>query len=102
MITCIRTGCQVYLTQTGEYLWGDAFEGPDFFVFNVVGKSYSPLNVPVRHFTVQHIDHWWNERSTSSSAPSVLLAFKANSTNHGYDGVPDEFLRNDGTQRINP
>lgn len=94
-MNCIKTGCQVYLAETGQYAWGDAFEmvldgGPGqlvyVYAFHLCATDYKPINVPVKHFTVHSITHWFDERRTSQDHNSVLLAYSV--TDHGYEGVP--------------
>lgn len=99
-MTCTRTGCQIYIEQYGEYAYGDAFEveplvsnSPDVDVynvayFNIVMRSRSPINTPVKHYTVHNIEHWFgpHELDTNIEGKSVLIS--ADFTNHGYEGVP--------------
>lgn len=92
---CIRTGCQVYLEELHEYAYGDGFElvldgGPGnlvwVYAFHLCKRSHVPINVPVKHFTVHQINHWFDAQRTNQNHNSVLIATAV--TNHGYDGVP--------------
>ena len=45
MMTCTRTGCQIYIEQYGEYAYGDAFE-----VDGLVRESPTSASPPPRDF----------------------------------------------------
>lgn len=98
-MTCTRTGCQVYIEQYGEYAYGDAFEvnGVVGFnnqevhynvaYFNIVRRSRSPINGPVKHYTVHNIEHWFGPHKLDTNIEGKSILISANFTNHGYEGV---------------
>jgi hypothetical protein len=82
-MACIKTGCHLWLESYGEYAYGDAFQFQDVFVFRIVARSFGPINkFHVKHFTVEHITHWFDEHERTST----LIA--THCVNHGYEGAP--------------
>jgi len=116
MMTCTRTGCQVYIEQYGEYAYGDAFEvmpvlgdisqfsleaGPVYSgprsieaaikpiaYFNIVMRSRFPINFPIKHYTVHNIEHWFGPHDLDTNIEGKSVLISADFTNHGYAGVP--------------
>lgn len=99
-MTCTKTGAQIYIEQYGEYAYGDAFEvrtpivgslkGSEIYnvaYFNIVMRSRSPINLPVKHYTVHDIEHWFGPHCLDVSVEGKSVLISANFTNHGYDGV---------------
>lgn len=93
-MSCIRTGCQVYLVEYGEYLWCDAFEFGDQFIFRAVSRERQPTN-PRLHFTITHISHWFDKDKTNGNQASTIVAHKINSAYHSYEGKPIQLKKVD-------
>ena len=82
-MTCIKTGCHIFLPQYGEFAYGDAHEFDGVFVFRLVGgPSRSPL-ASTLHFTVPDISEWFNRHS-----PEMSTLIASCVENHGYEGKP--------------
>lgn len=97
-MTCIKTGCLVYLEQYGEYVYGDAFEVSSVLVLRIVARYLASDTELVqhgvmRHITVNRISEWWDKELTSQNNVTVLVAPPFGWTNHGYDGVHDFTLK---------
>jgi hypothetical protein len=84
-MTCIKTGCHIYIEQYGEFARGDAHAYNGMFVFRLVEISHEPL-APTMHFQIRDVVEWFDrfamERHGTSS---TLLAFDVE--NFGYDGI---------------
>lgn len=81
-MTCVRTGCHIYIEPYSEFAYGDAFEvsGPVHY-FRLVQRSFTPL-IPRLHFTVHSYESWFDMHSEISTLIST------DTINHGYDGKP--------------
>lgn len=93
-MTCIKTGCDVFLKNYNEWLHGDAFEFAGVLVIRVCHRSRQPES-PVRHFTVINNAAWYDEDETSMARNSTLLVRPGMWTNHGYDGIPEPHLQSE-------
>ena len=82
---CIKTGCQAYLEPYGEYVYGDAHLVAGTLVLRICLRSHAGPVDSMLHFTVRHVDGWF-DKDNSKVPDSTLLA--ANFTNHGYSGKP--------------
>jgi hypothetical protein len=84
-MTCIKTGCHIYIEQYGVFARGDAHLFHHMFVFRLVQVSFEPL-APTMHFQIKDVVEWFDrlemERRGSNS---TMLAFDAE--NFGYDGI---------------
>lgn len=82
-MACVKTGCEVYLSEYNEWVRGDAFlVGPrsDTLVIRVSGRYLK--TPPRKHFTVHRTEHWFDR---DSDRVSTLISDVF--VNHGYDGV---------------
>jgi hypothetical protein len=78
---CIKTGCQIYSTEYGTYLRGDAHEVGEMIVFRTAEhQSYEPIQ-DVLHYEVHKIEQWWQDKPYGT-----MLANRMFVTSHGYDG----------------
>lgn len=85
MIQCIKTGAQIFLEEYGTWVYGDAFEADDFFIFRVGSQSFTP-EASRKHFQINLIAHWFDQ--DVDGRYGTLIAYAQNVTNLGYDGVP--------------
>lgn len=82
-MSCVKTGCEVYLAEYDEWVRGDAYlVGPrsDTLVIRVSGRD---LKTPSRrHFTVHRTEHWFDQDSDrlSTLVSDVFI-------DHGYGGI---------------
>lgn len=82
-MTCVKTGCEVYLAEYDEWVRGDAFlTGPqsDTLVIRVSGRGLKPPRR--RHFTVLQVEHWFDRDSDriSTLVSDIFI-------DHGYEGT---------------
>lgn len=91
---CIKTGCDVFLDQYGEWVHGDAFEteGGDL-VIRASWRSREPTGAR-RHFTVLDVGRWFDERAHEAAGckegrNSTIVVDRGLWTNHGYQGVAE-------------
>lgn len=87
---CVKTGCSVYLSEYDAWAYGDAFKGAGCFIFRLCEiNRLAPVNHSPRHFTVSKIAQWFDQLRTSQEINSTLIAYAADVTDHGYEGIPD-------------
>lgn len=82
-MTCVKTGCHIYIIPYGLFAYGDAHQvgvGGDFF-FRLVDTDTGPLN-PFLHYEVNEYDSWWDK----NKAVSTLVAARLNVISYGYEG----------------
>lgn len=80
-MTCLKTGCHIYLEQYHEYAYGDAFVyGAGVYLFRLVTVDREPV-APTLHFTVYEIADWFDKGRSNSTLIAV------NTRNHGYEGI---------------
>lgn len=93
-MTCIKTGCHVYLAFTDEWARGDAFElshlncdgepCDSVYYFRLAPTSFTPQDT-VKHFTLFEYASWFDRHSDNYST----LIVKADAvSDHGYEGKP--------------
>lgn len=101
MITCIKSGCNVYLEEYGAWVHGDAYadegRGRDVLVIRVsqVKHSMVPFEGERRqHFRVSRIDQWYDRHKHEQSGGwhvSTLISSGSGWKKLGdYDGEPIE------------
>lgn len=86
-MTCIKTGCQVFLDGYQEYAYGDAFLIDGVYLFRLCERSFTPINWPIKHFTIENYANWFDDDRTSQKINSTLIAEAKDVTDHGYDGI---------------
>jgi hypothetical protein len=86
-MTCVRTGCQIFVEPYQEYAYGDGFKVGNVYVFRLCKRSFSPINWPIKHFTIENFEHWFDEDRTSQKTNSTMIVPARYVTDHGYDGV---------------
>lgn len=86
---CVKTGCHVFLTEYGEWIYGDAFLINKSMIIRCCDIKRQPI-CDVLHITIPTIAHWWDRNITSVEFNSTLIA--KTFTWHGYDGVPNDHL----------
>jgi len=60
-MTCVKTGCHIYIIHYGLYAYGDAHqvgEGGPYF-FRLFEESDMPISDRL-HYEVDNHDSWWN------------------------------------------
>lgn len=99
-MTCVKTGCHIYLEPYGEYAYGDAFEIEPILpedhklwykigkedalkikntaYFNLVARSREPINgMDHIHYVVHDWDNWFNQglgaSPTETLRASILI-----------------------------
>lgn len=83
---CVKTGCHIYLTEYGEYAYGDAHEYGGMMMFRIAGFDLQPINNnEVLHYVVHTIGQWWKD-----DPYGTLIASRMYVTDFGYDGIPIE------------
>lgn len=82
---CIKTGCDVYVEQYGEWVHGDAYREGGLLIVRSAGEDREAPFGPMRHFTVQSVAQWW-DRPGSMNRSSTLVADQWQC--HGYNGLP--------------
>lgn len=90
-MTCIKTGCMVYLDCYGEWLYGDGFRTDNgtyyFRIVQIIRDPEEARDYGRLHFSVEGFDNWFDIDATSGARPSTLIA-KGEVIYHGYEGVP--------------
>lgn len=85
---CIKTGCNAYIEQYGEWVHGDAYEAPSGdLVIRVCQISREPF--ARRHFTVLDVSHWFDRDETSAKRNSTLIAAPGVFFALAYEGEPE-------------
>lgn len=79
-MTCIKTGCHAYLHEYGEWIYGDAHQFGNLFVFRVAGRSFTPFS-GIYHFTIYTTLASWTDQPYGTIISDRIQ-------NHGYEGVP--------------
>jgi hypothetical protein len=82
-MTCIKTGCQIYLTQLGIWAYGDAHQCGDAYFFRLV-EEYALPRQGALHFEIGNYDTWWDRHRDVST----LIANASDCVAHGYTGTP--------------
>jgi hypothetical protein len=65
------------------------------YIFRLCERARAPINGSRKHFTVSDWDNWFDERRTSQTVNSTLIAAARYVADHGYDGTSIE----EGTTR---
>jgi len=81
---CTKTGCQVFIAEYDEYVWGDAFEVGGIALFRIVVRSREPFAANL-HYTVFSTDQWFDKDRADVPASTLISSVF---TNHGYEGIP--------------
>lgn len=84
-MTCVKTGCHIYIIPYGTYAYGDAHQVGDVFFFRLVLTTDDPPP-HVLHYEVNGFDSWWDRGQESGAHPSTLIAHVADVIPYGYDG----------------
>ena len=83
-MTCVKTGCHIYLAEYNQYAYGDAHEYNGVYVFRLVGgPSFDPLATRL-HFTVIESKEWFDKYTTDGNSTLISTSVQP----HGYEGVP--------------
>jgi hypothetical protein len=88
-MTCVKTGCHIYIIPHGMYAYGDAHLVNDVYFFRLAIASFYP-HADVIHYEVNNYDSWWDKESTKNFRPptSTLIAAGEDILSYGYDGRP--------------
>lgn len=102
-MSCIKTGCLVYLDQYGEWVYGDAFEfANQVLVIRAVAVARTLEEMvndgygSKRHFTINEIAEWFDRpsnRSPRKQADVSTIVSVGGWINHGYQGILDPMLK---------
>lgn len=86
---CIKTGCDAYIVETGEFVRGDGYltESGDL-VIRTSWTDHRPMSSR-RHFTIMNYEHWFDERT---DRVGTMLVAKGMFQDHGYDGIEEPKL----------
>jgi hypothetical protein len=86
-MTCVKTGCHIYLAEYREWAYGDAFEVDDVAIFHIVERGFEPLR-EVKHFTIHRLTHTFGPRNPTMDNTGILISGMGYWETHGYNGVP--------------
>lgn len=86
-MSCIKTGCYVYLAPHDMWAYGDAFEMFGVYFFRICQVERKPIG-DRRHFTINDWAIWFDENKTSMAQNSTMICDPFSVVSHGYDGVP--------------
>lgn len=89
-MTCVKTGCHIYLIPYGTFAYGDAHEVAGALFFRLVSVLDQPLS-NVLHYEINNFDSWWGKEFHSGVAnitgpTSTLVCDSADVISYGYDG----------------
>lgn len=84
-MTCVKTGCHIYIIPQGVYAYGDAHEVDGVYFFRLVEESLTPL-APVLHYEVNGYAYWWDR--CKDIFCTTLIAQGHDVLSYGYDGLP--------------
>lgn len=84
-MTCVRTGCHIYLDHYGLFAYGDAHEVGGAFFFRLVKTSSQPIHSKL-HYELANHDSWWD----TTAHTSTLVADASFVLSYGYDGTSVE------------
>lgn len=86
---CVKTGCDVYVMQTGEFIHGDAYlTTRGDLVIRTSATDHQPIGER-RHFTVMDYEHWFDERTDH---PGTMIVTQGQFTDHGWVGIEEPKL----------
>lgn len=90
-MTCIKTGCHIFIEPLGEFAYGDAHEVDGTYIFRLVRYSGGPI-YDVLHFFVRDYVYLWDRNRTEGDAnnygaSSTLVSYRSSVTDHGYAGT---------------
>jgi len=80
-MTCVKTGCHIYIIPYGIFAYGDAHEVGGAFFFRLVQYSDKPLFTKL-HYEVNNYDSCWDRHAQVST----LVARSEDVIFQGYDG----------------
>ena len=83
-MTCVKTGCHIYIIPYGTFAYGDAHEVAGAMFFRLVQEGDKPL-FPSLHYEINNYDSWW-EKTLTNSKSSVLICNSADVLSYGYEG----------------
>lgn len=83
-MTCVKTGCHIYIIPYGAFAYGDAHEVDGVYFFRLVERAPVPTG-PVIHYEVNNFDTWWDQ-SDDPHRPSTLVARGMDVISYGYEG----------------
>lgn len=86
-MTCVKTGCHIYIIPYGAFAYGDAHEVDGVYFFRLVEVKTSPTG-EVIHYEVNNYDSWWDKDIAADIAwrPATLVAKGADVLSYGYEG----------------
>jgi hypothetical protein len=84
-MTCVKTGCHIYIIPYGTFAYGDAHEVDDVYFFRLVETKNTPT-AEVIHFEVNGYDSWWDKDKANPWQPSTLVVRGEDVVSYGYEG----------------
>jgi len=87
-MTCIHTGCDLYITEYGVWAHGDAHtydvDGKRLYLFRISFWNHeAPVWMTHVNYTVHELLDWW-DKDNDAVRNSTLLADAEKVTYHGY------------------
>lgn len=91
-MTCVKTGCHIYIIPYGTFAYGDAHEVGGAMFFRLVKERGTPL-AQVIHYEINNYDSWWDKNLMRGDqhnwgASSTLVVKGEDVLSYGYDGRP--------------
>ena len=83
-MTCVKTGCHIYIIPYGLFARGDAHEVDGTYFFRLMELSGIPQQ-DVIHYEINGYDSWW-EKDISPWTISTLVAMNQDVLSYGYEG----------------
>lgn len=84
-MTCMKTGCHIWIENYGEWGYGDAHHIRGLWVFRLVATSFEPMNARC-HYTVTEIEDWFDRERMEITGRAISTLFAAKVKDHGYEG----------------
>lgn len=81
MNPCIRTGFHAYVIPSGRFIYGDAFQVNETFIFRINQVQSLPI-LNVLHYEINDYAVWWRD----STHTETLVAAPDSVLSYGYEG----------------
>jgi hypothetical protein len=80
MNPCIRTGFHAYVIPSGRFIYGDAFQVNETFIFRIIRVSELPI-INYLNYEINDYAVWWHDEriSTLAARPEDVISY-------GYEG----------------
>lgn len=86
-MTCVKTGCHIYIIPYGTFAYGDAHEVDGVYFFRLVDTSDGPIAGTI-HYEVNNYDSWWDKDKNAEGGwtPSTMVCRGSDVLSYGYEG----------------